>query len=669
MSMLARRLLLLLVLGGAFLLLFGFGNSPFRSSLAAPKDAKLYWFIADGMRAEEDLFTVYKWAKEGKLPNIKKLMENGAYGYSIPDFPTLTSTNIASLLTGAKPITHGVVEGAMRTEGTPLAKPSINGFSSASKKVAPIWTTLENVGKKVVLLSVPGSTPPELKNGVTIRGRWGNWGLDAPAVIFEPKSNFQMRKETIQDFYFFTLDKNLTRFVDTRPPSGWENAPASFSKAIEARFEAHGGVLFAYIFDTTDDGKINYDQVIFSSDKKTILADLAEGQWSEWVPLVLSFEGKTVDSQAKVRVIKIWEDGRFRIRVLYNTLNQYIVEPQGVATELTKAVGPMVDFLDNCLCLGMAPQLIIEKEDEAVALEEARMSWDWHRKAAGYIVENWKPDAFIQDFYTPNQMLVSRWWMGKVDPQRIGYDPKEAEKAWKDLLELYQGIDSVIGEVMSKADSNTLIVLSAEHGTAPLYKQVRLNNLFAQKGWMKFTIDETNGKPIIDWDNSKVVYLKMAHVYINPNGLGGSWKRASGAEYEQLRNEVIQALEELHDSDGAKPLARAVKWKDAPSAFDLPTDRVGDLVLGANTGYRFWEEPTKDGVIFTTPLATGYKETVNPQDLAVRTPFVIMGPGVKKGYKIEQPISHVDQMPTLLQLLGVEIPQYVQGRVLTEIIK
>jgi arylsulfatase A-like enzyme len=44
------------------------------------------------------------------------------------------------------------------------------------------------------------------------------------------------------------------------------------------------------------------------------------------------------------------------------------------------------------------------------------------------------------------------------------------------------------------------------------------------------------------------------------------------------------------------------------------------------------------------------------------TPFVIMGPGVKKGALIEEPISHVDQMPTLLKLLNVPIPAYVQGR-------
>ena len=40
-----------------------------------PKATKIYWFIPDGLRADPDIFTIYKWAQEGKLPNIKKMME------------------------------------------------------------------------------------------------------------------------------------------------------------------------------------------------------------------------------------------------------------------------------------------------------------------------------------------------------------------------------------------------------------------------------------------------------------------------------------------------------------------------------------------------------------------------------------------------------------------
>jgi len=41
-------------------------------------ELKLYWFVPDGFRAEPDLFNIYQWAEEGKLPNIKKLMDGGS---------------------------------------------------------------------------------------------------------------------------------------------------------------------------------------------------------------------------------------------------------------------------------------------------------------------------------------------------------------------------------------------------------------------------------------------------------------------------------------------------------------------------------------------------------------------------------------------------------------
>jgi arylsulfatase A-like enzyme len=68
-------------------------------------------------------------------------------------------------------------------------------------------------------------------------------------------------------------------------------------------------------------------------------------------------------------------------------------------------------------------------------------------------------------------------------------------------------------------------------------------------------------------------------------------------------------------------------------------------------------------------LVSGYKQAINPQTTkGMWTPFLIMGPGVKKGAMLEAPISHVDQLPTILKILNVEIPPHVQGRVLTEIV-
>jgi len=606
---------------------------------------KLYWFIPDGMRAEDEEFNIYDWAYDGRLPNIMRLMSEGARGYSIPDFPSHTPINFASLLTGTHPEVHGIADGPMHIEGRPLSKPSAPGFSSVTKRVPPIWKTLFDEGKKVFLLSIPGSTPPEIPATV-VKGRWGNWGTDSTNVVFESDSLLKKRKELGNAFKLFFLGEPLTRFVAVRKNG----------QVYESVLKAHGAELPV---------QVKYGANETSTVKMTVgekSLSVKAGEWSEWVPLDLKFKESTYASHVKFSPIKVWSDGKFRIRVLFNGLNKFNTEPGEVAADLTEAIGPQVDHLDN-----WPPQLIFENEDKRVSMDEVRMSLDWHKKAAAYIPEKYKPDVFIQDTYTPNQMLESRWWHGAVDKSRPGYDPKKAHEAMEQIIEMYQGLDKIIGEAMAKKDDDTVIVLSSDHGVCPLHRLVHLNNLFAKKGWLKFTVDQKTGEATIDWKNTKVVYLKMLHVYINPNGLDGNWKRGSGPEFEKLRDEVIQTLSNLKDINGQKPLVKAVKWEDAKDVYKLPQDRIGDLVIEAKLNYFWYEEADASQKIFSTPLTTGYKQSIDPlKNKCMWTPFLIWGPGIKKGYVFKDPISHVDQLPTIYKLMGAKIPKHVQGRVLEE---
>jgi predicted AlkP superfamily phosphohydrolase/phosphomutase len=632
--------------------------------LSQPKAQRLYWFIPDGMRADPEQFNIYRWAKEGELPNIRKLMEEGAYGFSIPDFPSHTPINFASLLTGAHPRIHGIADGPMHVEGAPLARPSASGFSSTAKKVAPVWNIMERIQKSIVLLSIPGSTPPEIRE-ITIRGRWGGWGADTHNMIFESERKLAERKSFGREFRLFFLGSPLTSFVKTRAPQGWGKLPSSYSVPREADLEAHGLAIHAMVYDSSDDGKDNFDRVVISLDKQTFVADLKEGEWSSWIPVTLKFKDVQFPSQFKVKAIKLWESGDFRIRVLYNNLNRLITKPPEIAGELTGALGPMVDFADN-----WPPQLIFEKEDKDAFMDEMRMSLDWHRRAVSVIYEKYRPDVFIQDTYTPNQMLESRWWHGQIDPSGKNYSPETANLAWKDIMELYKGLDAIIGEAIKNADKETLIVLSSDHGICALHRIVRLNNFFAKKGWLTFSIDKETGEPSIDWKNTKVIYLKMAHIYINPKGLDGDWRRASGVEYDRLRQEVIEALQGLEDRNGAKPVVRAVKWEDAEELFNLPTDRIGDVVLETRLNYFWYEEVDSNLEIFTDPLTSGYKQTINPEtNTCIWTPFLVWGPGVKRGYELRDPVHHVDQLPTILKLMDIKAPDHIQGRVLSEVLQ
>ncbi|MBI5356111.1 alkaline phosphatase family protein [Candidatus Collierbacteria bacterium] len=641
---------------------------------AAPKknqqslQPKVYWFIPDGMRAEPGLFNIYKWAEEGKLPNIKKMIDGGSYGYARPNFPSHTPTNFATLLTGTYPDVHGVNDGPMRAIGKPLDKVAIGGFSSVAKKVPPIWTTLEQAGMTVALLSIPGSTPPELQKGFTFRGRWGGWGADFHALNFETKGNLNQRILQGRGARLFYFGPELTQYPETKPADGWASslAEGSFSPPLEMAMTGWGKTVYGLIIDSTDDSATNYDQIIFSFDKKEKIAQMKQGGQSDWLPIQLQWKVKdsslNVDTRFNITVIKLDKDGFFRVRFFYNNLNKYVASPAEAADKLLEKTGPMVDFADN-----FPPQLIFYPEDKGVFLKEAQASLEWHKSAVKPLIKDFNSQIILHDIYTPNQMLTSRWWLGYIDPNSKRYNDvsdEERQKLWEEVMGMYQGLDKIIGEIIDNADKNTYIVLSSDHGAVPLDRSVYLNNLFAKKGWLKFTTDKQTGEPIIDWKNTKAMYLKMAHVYINPNGLVGDYQRAQGDEYEKLRDQVISVLSELQDENGVKPVVEIVKWENAKDYMRLAPDRVGDLVIANRPGYGWNEEMTDDLKLFDTPLIAGYKQAIKSDDVqGMWTPFMIMGPGIKKNNFLgDKPFELIDEYPTIMKALKQNIPDFVRGK-------
>jgi predicted AlkP superfamily phosphohydrolase/phosphomutase len=264
--------------------------------------------------------------------------------------------------------------------------------------------------------------------------------------------------------------------------------------------------------------------------------------------------------------------------------------------------------------------------------------------------------------------------MGYVDPHSVrnkSISRKEKEKLWEDVLDMYKRLDKIVGILLDMADENTFVVLSSDHGACPWNKSVRLNNLFAQKGWLQFTLNKETGEPIIDWNNSKVVYLKMDNIYISPSGLAGDWRRASGEAYNKLRDEVIQVLKNLKDPEtGLHPVSRVIKVEDAEKYLSLPKERVGDLVIANVCGYGWEEEMTGNQEIFSIPLESGYKQAIfPPEEKCLWTPFMISGPGIKKNYKIKKPFQLQDQYPTLMHLLKEKPGTDVDGRILKEILR
>lgn len=633
---------------------------PLAGCSSTPHAERLHWFVPDGVRCDPTTFDVYQWAQDGRLPNIARIMETGTYGYSIPAFPSHTPANFATLMTGAPPSVNGVADGPMHLEGAPLDHPAVSGFSSVARQVPAAWALFEAARKAVFVLSVPGSTPPELGPGsATVRGRWGGWGADSPSVIFE-RDDPARRKALSRSTRLFLVGEELTRFV-TATPAG---PPAPGGTAALPPLHLDLPVAGVPLTANITPGASGYERLDVTAPGSPAVS-LRAGDWSPWLPVTLDWKGTPVASHLRVEVIRLDADGFFRVRVLVDSLNRLLADPPEVADALEAKVGPMVDFVDS-----YPAQLVAFPEDKQAFLAEAQQSLVWHRDAVDAVYDRYTPDVFIHSIYTPNQMLTSRWWMGSVDPASKRYSAvtDTARKVlWDEVIDMYHSLDEIVGRALERADATTLVVVSSDHGAVPLDRTVRLNNLFAQRGWLTEKVDPATGAPVVDWERSRVVFLSMDHVYVRPEGLGGDWHRGSGEAYLTLRAEVEAAIRQLTDEDGRSPLASVTPWEHAAAELHLPPDRVGDLVIANQPGFGWTEDITDDGVIFATPLVSGYKQAIPPDTTpGLWTPFLLTGPGIRAGHRLSSPVHAVDQLPTILTAMQLPVPSTVTGHVVEE---
>lgn len=75
-------------------------------------------------------------------------------------------------------------------------------------------------------------------------------------------------------------------------------------------------------------------------------------------------------------------------------------------------------------------------------------------------------------------------------------------------------------------------------------------------------------------------------------------------------------------------------------------------------------------IIFTPDHGMAYQRgKVACYPAGTQVPLIIAGPGVKKGVKIDAPVSHVDLMATILEFLDLEVPDVQHGRSLWPLLR
>jgi predicted AlkP superfamily phosphohydrolase/phosphomutase len=114
----------------------------------------------DGSRLD----IVRKWASEGALPNLKKLMDRGASGILTTEFPQHSMIAWASFVTATNPGKHGIYGIQLQIPGTYQMK--VPNSTDIKKKT--VFQILSDRGLVVGSINIPVSYPPQKVNGLMV---------------------------------------------------------------------------------------------------------------------------------------------------------------------------------------------------------------------------------------------------------------------------------------------------------------------------------------------------------------------------------------------------------------------------------------------------------------------------------------------------------------------
>lgn len=643
-----------------------------------------------------------KYVDEGKMPNVKKLIERGSARHDlvmVGAMPTVTPPMWTTLATGAYPNTHGIT---CFFRATSEPDRIAYNFDSRNCKAEQLWNVFAESGKKTLVWHWPGSAWPPSSDSPNL------WVVDgtspgsvamsagqvetefvlgaseavtkaasflpkevsnavAPCVVTDMEADAldeDKDKQTVglqeatsgDDMKVYVMSDedgqggspNIPVDVQQSPiiqAENWENAPAG---SKEFTILLGGGLLRRPCLILKNEDGI-YDRIAIYRNKKDEepIVVIKNGELKREIV----DEGIKNDQRYKcnrnMKVMHIKEDGselRMWISAAMNMELDAVWHPKSLFKTVTENVG----YPTPTTMMGLQSEELIN----GCMLENWYSSADWQSSALNYLIENENVEIIFSHFHAIDlQMhMIVRYMSDK------GHNILPPEKFQKFAEDVYIQADYYVGKFLHLLDEGWAIALMSDHGQvctahdAPLIGDiVGVNIRVMQELGLTALKKDENGNDIrdIDWEHTYAVASRANHIYLNLKGRYDHGIIDPEDQYE-WEEEIMTRLYGYKDSrTGKRIIALALRNKDAV-LLGLGGPECGDIIYFNAEGYNYDHGES---------LGTFWGDA----DTSVSPIFVAAGPGIKQGYKTDRVIREVDFAPTIAVLGGVRMPAQCEG--------
>ncbi|MDA2923057.1 alkaline phosphatase family protein [Acidobacteria bacterium AH-259-L09] len=304
---------------------------------------------------------------------------------------------------------------------------------------------------------------------------------------------------------------------------------------------------------------------------------------------------------------------------------------------------------------------------------------------------NLNDDVYIT-VYTETDPLQHMFYK-YLDPAHPEYESPRAARFRPLLTRFYRALDDAVGRMLEACDSRTTVLVLSDHGFQSGDKIFNINSYLLNKGFLSLKDDSLPSRTgrAINWGSllrwlarADILNLRSRMSYdlknrilskvtkINRSAISSKEslafmasnnemsihlnKRLSESERRCTAEELCTVLRDLKDPDTSLSIFRGVYSRE--DVYEGPfTEFAADILLLPNPPYQ----------LRTAIGAQRLIELQNPfgqcGDHAREGMLIAFGPSVQNGLTLGS-ASIMDITPTVLQMLGLPIPEAMDGNVL-----
>ena len=547
------------------------------------------------------------------------------------------------------------------------------------------WELARDAGKKVRIIRVPATFPAEdvgdgqMLSGLGVpdmRGRFGTPSFYTSDLDFTPKvgNDFSLelvtveaRRGKIETKLFGPRNYPFYKYPLDRAADGVE--PSALSAVMEAkRLELEeAGIVERIDLPLTLEATDTTLSYTLSGTTGTLAVD----EWSDWVivnfpvnPLVDATQ--PLQGMVRLKLLNLEPELELYISPIHFHPDCHPVAfswPPDFSEDLLDRFGPY-KTMGWALDTWSQPSGV---GDEHLFLEDMRFTVDKYEEMMAAMLADGDTDLFVQIFYFTDRIGHMLWHF--LDPENPFYDANRAAEFENEMLEAYKRMDRIVGRARELVGPETLFLVCSDHGFSSFRRGVNYNNWLLDQGLLvlkdqpqeRATLEKLfesrdlmNG---YDWKKTKAYAMGLGGIYINLMGRERHGQVLPGAEYEAVRQQIIDGLEALVDDNGARPVTKV--WKREEMYSDYRGDLIPDLRASNSLGYR---------VSWQTTLGGFGQRVIEDNDRAWTGDHCSNDPSVVPGILFSsRPINTddprmLDMMPTILHALGIEIPEGLDGK-------